>query len=122
MNIEFKIHIICGTTNICKLIRKSFEKERFTIKCTEIKDKEIENITSELNYSPDCIIVDKDIDSIFKDEIVKQFYMNNIILLPSLDEFETKHYSNKIFQISEPFKLSELRDLLQEIYLLKLGK
>jgi hypothetical protein len=116
MNMEFKIHIICGTTNICKLIRKSFEKEDFSFNCTEVKDKQLVEIMRDINYKPDCIIVDKDIDSYSKDEIVKRFSFCKIVLLPSLDEVESKSYANNVFQISAPFKLSELREVLNEIY------
>jgi|WetSurMetagenome_2_1015567.scaffolds.fasta_scaffold36968_1 hypothetical protein len=113
---EFKIHIFCGTTNLCKLIRKSFNKEEYIFDCTEVKDKKLIEIMNEISYKPDCIIVDKDIDSYSKEEIVKNFTFSNIILLPSLDDAESKSYTNNVFQISEPFKLSELGKVLKEIY------
>jgi hypothetical protein len=116
MEMEFKIHIFCGTTNLCKLIRKSFIKESYTFNCTEVKDKQISNITKEINYRPDCIIVDKDIDSKYRDEIVNKFSYSKIVLLPSLDEVELKSNADNVFQISEPFKLSELGEVLKDIY------
>ncbi|MCX6163727.1 MAG: hypothetical protein NTU73_02510 [Ignavibacteriae bacterium] len=113
---DFRIHIFCGTTNLCKLIRKSFAKESFTFNCTEVKDKQFSDISEEINYRPDCIIVDKDIDTYFRDKIVKKFPDSKIVLLPSLDEVELKSSTNNVFQISEPFKLSELGEVLKEIY------
>lgn len=113
---DFKIHIICGTTNLCKLIRKSFSKEQYSFNCTDVKNKKLSELMGEINYNPDCIIVDKDIDKYLRDEIAKKFSSNKIILLPSLDEIDPKTYEKNIFQISEPFKLSELGDVLKEIY------
>lgn len=116
MELDFKIHIFCGTTNLCKLIRKSFIKESYTFDCTEVKDRQLSDITKGINYRPDCIIVDKDIDSNFRDEIVNKFSYSKIVLLPSLDEIELKSNADNVFQISEPFKLSELGEVLKEIY------
>lgn len=116
MEMDFNIHIFCGTTNLCKLIRKSFIKESYSFNCTEVKDKQFSDFTGEINYKPDCIIVDKDIDSQYRDEIVKKFSYSKIVLLPSLDEVELKSGANNVFQISEPFKLSELGEVLKEIY------
>jgi hypothetical protein len=116
MNNNFKIHIICGITNICKLISKSFDREKYSINCTEVKDKQLYEILNDITYKPDCIIVDKDIDSNSREEIVKKFNFCKIVLLPSLDDTESKTYSNNVYQISEPFKLSELKDVLKVIY------
>ncbi|MFA5404343.1 MAG: hypothetical protein WC358_05370, partial [Ignavibacteria bacterium] len=87
---DFKIHIFCGTTNLCKLIRKSFLKESFSFNCSEIKDNCCNGIFEEINYLPDCIIVDKDIDVNFKDRIIKKFSNAKVVLLPSLNESEQK--------------------------------
>jgi hypothetical protein len=113
---NFKIHIFCGTTNLCKLIRKSFEKDSYSFNCSEIKDKCCNGIFDEINYLPDCIIVDKDIDLDFKDKIIKKFSNAKVVLLPSLNESEQKVDSENVVQISEPFKLSELGEVLKEIY------
>jgi len=97
-----------------KLIRKSFVKDSFYFKCSEINDK-CDYSVEDLNYNPDCIIVDKDIDEYYKNEIIKKFINTKVILLPSL-EFEQKTNSDNVIQISEPFKLSELGEVLKEIY------
>lgn len=113
---EFKVHIFCGTTNLCKLMSKLCIKDDFSFCCTEIKDKDISNIFDGINYSPDCIIIDKDLNEELKDVVINKFSYNKIVLLPSLNENEQKKYSKKVVQISEPFKLSELEEVLKEIY------
>jgi hypothetical protein len=113
---EFKIHIFCGTSNLCKLIEKSFIKDLFSFNCSEIKDKIGEEIFEKINYSPDCIIVDKDIEVEFKDKIIKKFSAAKVVLLPSLNESEQQVKSENVIQISEPFKLSELGEVLKELY------
>lgn len=112
---DFKIHIFCGTTCLCKLIRKTFVKEPYSFNCTEVTDK-LNEETGELKYKPDCIIFDKDISGDFKEEIINKHCDSSIILLPSLNEVESFANSNNVFQISEPFKLSELSKVLKEIY------
>jgi hypothetical protein len=116
MGMELKIHIFCETSDLFKLIKKSFTKESYIFTCTEVKDKKLQDITKEISYRPDCIIVDNDIDSYFRDEIVKKFLHNKIVLLPSLDDVELNPSAKNVFQISEPFKLSELGEVLKEIY------
>lgn len=113
---EFKIHIFCGTTNLCKLMSKLCIKDSFSYCCTETKDMNISNMFEKVNYSPDCIIIDKDISDELKDEVIKKYSKTEIILLPSLNEVEQKNYSKKVTQISEPFKFSELEEVLKEIY------
>lgn len=119
---ELKIHIFCGTSNFYELIKKSLSKESYVFEYTEVKDNKFTDITKEINYNPSCIIVDKDIDAYFRDEIVKRFSNTKIILLPSFKEFDLKSDTKNVFQISEPFKLSELREVLKEIYLSKQGE
>jgi hypothetical protein len=115
MVMEFRIHIYCGTSYLCKLIRKTFVKEPYSFNCTEVKEK-LNNLSGKLDYTPDCIIFDKDIDGDFKEEIINKHSDSNIILLPSLNEIESVSSYNNVFQISEPFKLSELSEVLKEIY------
>lgn len=119
---ELKIHIFCGTYNFYELIKKTLSKESYVFEFTEVKNNKFTDITKEINYNPSCIIVDKDIDVYFRDEIVKRFSNSNIILLPSFEEYDLKSDTKNVFQISEPFKLSELREVLKEIYLSKQGE
>jgi len=112
---EFRIHIFCGTSHLCKLIRKSFIREPYSFNCTEVKEV-LNDKSCKLNYIPDCIIFDKDIDGDFKEEIIDKHSESSIILLPSLNEIESVSVSKNVFQISEPFKLSELSKVLKEIY------
>jgi hypothetical protein len=111
---NFSIHIFCGTSFLFKLIRKTFVKESYSFGCSEIKEN-CDNFIVDLNYNPDCIIIDKDINEYFKDKIINKYLKTKIILLPSLD-FEQKSISNNVIQISEPFKLSELGEVIKEIY------
>ena len=113
---EFKVHIFCGTTNLCKLMSKLCTKDAFSFCCSEIKEKNYRNLFNELNYKPDCIIIDKDINEELKEEVINKFSFTIIVLLPSLNEIEQKKYSKYVSQISEPFKLSELEKVLKEIY------
>ncbi len=119
MVMVLRIHIFCGATNLCKLIKKSFLNEYFIFNCTEVKEKQENGITESINYRPDCIIVDKDIESILRDKIVKRFSNSKIILLPALNEVEYISNSKNVYQISEPFKLSELKEILSKLYQLK---
>ncbi|MBI5403925.1 MAG: hypothetical protein HY959_11035 [Ignavibacteriae bacterium] len=112
---DFKIHIFCGTSYLCKLIRKTFVREPYTFNCTEVTDK-LNDKSGKLDYTPDCIIFDKDIAGDFKEEIINKHSDSSIILLPSLNEIEALANSKNVFQISEPFKLSELSEVLKEIY------
>ena len=112
---EFRIHIFCGTSNLCRLLSKSFGKKPYLFECSEVKDKSTGNLTK-LDYKPDCIIFDKDIELDLKDEIINKYNKSKIILLPSLNVSEQIINTKNVFQISEPFKLSELSELLKEIY------
>ena len=112
---DFRIHIFCGTSNLCRLLSKSFGKEPYLFECTEVKD-ESEGKKTKLEYEPDCIIFDKDIELDLKDEIINKYDKSKIILLPSLNVSEQMTNARNVFQISEPFKLSELSELLKEIY------
>jgi hypothetical protein len=113
---EFKVHIFCGTTNLCRLMSKLCTKDSFSFCYSEIKDINSGNIFDDINYKPDCIIIDKDIDEELKEKVIKKFSLTKIVLLPSLNEVEQKKYSGYVSQISEPFKLSELEEVLKEIY------
>ena len=116
---NFKIHIFCETNCFYNLIKKTFTKDSYSFNYSEIKGKNSKSIIKEINYTPDCIIVDKDIEEYFKVEIIKKYSDTKIILLPALNEFEQKANPKNVIQISEPFKLSELGEVLKEIYITK---
>ena len=95
------------------------EKYNFKHDCIRINedivsDPSMDNLDS-LVGKLDCIILDKDIDSTAKQKIVEKFNKTDIICLPSLNESEILPYGN-VKHISEPFRLSELEEVLLELY------
>ena len=122
MEKDFKVHIFCLTSILCDLIMKTISHHRYVFSCTHISENSNLNpdksVLENLNISPDCIILDKDINSIIKEEIIKKYNKSEFICLPSLNENENG-ISPGIQQISEPLKMSELGNVLNEIYLNK---
>lgn len=120
MKKDFYIHVFCITPLICELINKSFHNSNFIFDCTnlnDIKNGELEN----LDISPDCIVIDKGIKREMQDKIKLKYKNLDIIYLPSLYESDSE-YANGCKQISEPLKLSELGNVLEEIYNKKKGE
>lgn len=77
----------------------------------ELRRNELEK----LNISPDCIVIDKGIHKEIQYKIKIKFTNLDIVYLPSLHESDSE-ISNGCKQISEPLKLSELGNVLEEIY------
>ena len=114
MKKDFYIHVFCLAPLICELINKSYYNSNFIFDCTNIE--EIENNELEtLDISPDCIVIDKGINKEIQDKIKIKFTNLDIVYLPSLHESGSE-ISNDCKQISEPLKLSELGNVLEEIY------
>jgi hypothetical protein len=123
----FRVQIFSLTPNICQLIRKMLEKYNFKHDCIRINEDIISDpkkFCSQRTFLDsldslvgklDCIILDKDIDSAVKQIIVEKFNKTDIICLPSLNEPEILPYKN-VKHISEPFRLSELEEVLLELY------
>ena len=105
---EFKVHIFCGTTNLCRLLSKLCTKDAFSFCCTDIKEKNISNIFNRINYAPDCIIIDKDIDEDLKDEIIIKYYIKK----QQLDEAK-KYYKEAINLYPHDYMINKLKG---EIY------
>jgi len=68
-----------------------------------------------LDISPDCIVIDKGINKEIQYKIKIKFSNLDIIYLPFLQESDSE-LANGCKQISEPLKLSELGNVLEEIY------
>lgn len=119
MEKDFNIHIFCLKSILGDLIVKSISHQKFKFNYTYISEssnnKSDTTMLDNLNISPDCIILDKDIDIKIKEVIFKKFNKSEFICLPSLNENE-EMLSNYVQQISEPLKISELGDVLNEIY------
>ncbi|MCU0371939.1 MAG: hypothetical protein MUE56_01690 [Ignavibacteria bacterium] len=77
----------------------------------EIAGKSGDDVLNEILYNPDIIILDKNVDKSFKDKIVNKFPGSPIICLPSLSD-SVEISSDKVRQISEPFKLSEFEEVI----------
>jgi hypothetical protein len=109
---NFNIHIFSLKPEICSLIRKTLDSERYNISCTSgelINEAFVENFSNEVN----CLVLDKDIDPALTKSIKQKFSSIPIICLPSLGaEFKE---SKDVKYMSEPFKLSELKKAIEEI-------
>ena len=114
MKKKFYVHIFCITSLICKLINKSFQDSNFKFVCSNM-DNLKSNEFEKLNISPDCIVIDKGINKEIQYKIKIKFKNTEIVYLPSLHESDSE-ISNGCKQISEPLKLSELGNVLEEIY------
>jgi len=114
MEKSFYVHIFCLTSLICKLINKSFQNTNFMFDCTNVDDLKNNDFES-LDISPDCIVIDKGINKEIQHKIKLKFTNLDIVYLPSLHESDSE-ISNGCKQISEPLKLSELGNVLEEIY------
>jgi hypothetical protein len=123
MEKDFNVHIFSLTPILCNLIMKSISHDKFIFNCTYIPENTNINrdksLLDNLNISPDCIILDKDLDKTIKEEIIKRFRESEFICLPSLNE-NGGALSKSVQQMSEPLKISELGDVLNEIYTKKI--
>jgi DNA-binding response OmpR family regulator len=109
---KINIHIITLTGDICKLIKRSLDTEKYNINCIST-NKIDENFKLEQHELIDCLVLDKGIDS-DKINLIKQIYINvPVICLPSL--MSEGEINNGATHISEPFKLSELQKVLKEL-------
>lgn len=114
MKKKFYVHIFCMTSLICELINKSFQNSHFKFVCTNMDNLRIKEL-EKLKVSPDCIVIDKGINKEIQYKIKIKFTNIDIVYLPSLHESDSE-ISNGCKQISEPLKLSELGNVLEEIY------
>ena len=100
---------------MCKLISKVMKKYRFVyqnILVPELSGKKTEDeILESVTINPGIIILDKEVEKSFKEKIIAKFPGSSIICLPSLSESDGV-LSDKVKQISEPFKLSEFEEVI----------
>lgn len=109
---NFRVQILTIKPEICSLISKVLDKERFTVTCT-VGDEINEKFINDFSGNFDCLILDKDIDAGLTKTIKTKFTNVPIICLPSLGS-ETNE-SKDVKYMSEPFKLSELKKAIEEI-------
>ena len=117
-----KIHVFCLKPPICSLIKKRFASSDYLISCTN-PEQIRENLFLSLEKNIDCIIIDKDISQSIKEQIKNHFKNVPIICLPSLDadsqsDFEP-YDEDGVKNISEPLRLSELAETLDDIFQIK---
>jgi hypothetical protein len=108
----------CLTSEMCKLINKVIKKFDFVyqgILVSEAMTGKVEDeILNKISFNPDIIILDKDVEKDLKEKIVKKFSGSSIICLPSLSE-NNEVSTEKVKQISEPFKLREFEEVILKL-------
>jgi len=110
---NFKVHILSIKPEICQLIRKTLDPGQYNITCTS-GDSISEEFIKAFDNEVDCLIIDKDIDPVLKIKIKQKFSSISIICLPSLGAEYNE--TNGVKYMSEPFKLSELKKAVEEIF------
>ncbi len=117
MKNKFIIHIFCLTPEICGMIPKYFShNENYYFNSTSLNNPECD-ILDDIGYEPDCIILDSEINKSLKHKIYSTFNNSKIIHLPSLTWFDNEDAEDKdIVKVSEPLKLRELEEIINNIY------
>lgn len=110
---KLKVHIFCLKPEICQLIKKTLAMSKYEVSCTLASQVYDQNFKS-FSEKPDCIILDKDMNSSLINIIKLKFPYTPFIYLPSL-ETDVQEESNVKF-ISEPLRPSELSEALDEIF------
>lgn len=77
--------------------------------------KSIDDIISECKNSADIVVLDQELDKEFKKRLVLSLKQLTFICLPSLKDNDLSDVPENVYQISEPFKLSEFEELLLNI-------
>ncbi len=116
---ETRVKIYCITDEICCLIKKVLSKHNIFSKCenyTELSaTKSIGEIVSECKSSADIVILDQELNKEFKQRMVMTLNHLTFICLPSLKDNDLPDVPENVYQISEPFKLSEFEEVLLKI-------
>ena len=124
--VEKRVKIYCITDEICCLINKVLIKHNIVSKCENYKElsvtKSIDDIVSECRNSADVVVLDQELDKEFKQRIVTALKDLTFICLPSLNDNDIPDVPKNVYQISEPFKLSEFEEVLMKILNKKLFK
>ena len=114
-----RVKIYCITDEICCLIKKVLSKHDIISKCENYMElsvtKSIDDIISECKNSADIVVLDQELDKEFKKRLVLSLKQLTFICLPSLKDNDLSDVPENVYQISEPFKLSEFEELLLNI-------
>jgi len=117
--VEKRVKIYCITDEICCLIKKVLNKHNIISKCENYKElsvtKSIDEIVFECRNSADVVVLDQELDREFKQRMVTALNHLTFICLPSLKDNDLPDVPENVYQISEPFKLSEFEEVLLRI-------
>jgi len=113
---NYKIHIVCKKSEICSLIKKALSRDNYIVSCTHGRDIE-KSLIQEIPLNVDCLIMDKDVEIVCKEEFEKKIKDVSIVYLPSLQS--DSNINMGIKYISEPLKLSELTKAVESIFKFK---
>lgn len=112
-----RVHIFSLKSEICSLVKKTLLSEGYDITCSKAEEID-DNLIENFDMNIDCLILDKDINDELRNKIKEKFKGISIICLPSLTE-ETSSVKNaggsSVTYMSEPFRLSELKKVIEEI-------
>ena len=109
---NYNVHIITLKKEICSLIRKTLDTNRYELTCTS-GEAITESFLDSFDKKIHCLILDKGLDKEISRKIKEKFDSIPIICLPSLGGEGNE--SNNVKYISEPFKLSELKSAVDEV-------
>lgn len=107
-----RVHIISEKREICSLIMKTIVSNDFEITCTHALFNSFDFL-NDLENNVDCLVIDKGLDQEAREIINVKFSQVPVICLPSLND-ESCYYNHARY-MSEPFKISELKIMLEEI-------
>lgn len=115
--LPYRIHIICQKPELCSLVKKSLVNSGYNVTCTENENLFEKNYLNR-GEKIDCLIVDKFLNSGISEKVKKKFSDIITIMLPSL-ETENQNNYNDVRNISEPLKISELTQAINNALLKK---
>ncbi|MBV6478836.1 MAG: hypothetical protein HGGPFJEG_01593 [Ignavibacteria bacterium] len=110
---NFRIHIICQKPEICSLIKKSLTRLGLNVSCSE-SEGIFEQQYMNNDIKIDCMILDKKLSDSVADRMNAKNKDISFIYLPSLD-IEKNEINTDDGKISEPLKISELSNVIQNI-------
>ena len=116
MNKEIIILAICKSPEMCNLMKKYFDKHENVCNCVKLCNSPDEESIfvyegiKHIEKEPDCIIYDEELGDDIISHLKRKFNNSIIYYLPALTEPGNIHIPGT--RIPEPFKLSELENIL----------
>lgn len=116
LNKELKISVFCLNEDLCNLIKKFFHKSDYFCICIKLGIDSFKISTDiDKDKIPDCIIVDDNISTEHKKEILRAYRNIPVLYIPALMEENGSSEKDKNY-MPEPFKISALDKSLRELY------